>query len=254
MSRRLRDQQQALVQHEKMVGLGQLAAGLAHEIANPLASMDSVLQLMARNPDRPPGRSLQTLREQIERMSNIIRQMTAFARPDDPTGPPIPIDQLLDRVIHIIKLDRRSRSIEIVEDFAPELLHGWCAPSALQQVLVNLAINALDAMTECKAPRLVIRLRRRHRRNVIEVEDNGTGIAPEHLNRIFEPFFTTKPVGKGTGLGLSISYRLVEKYGGTLDVHSDMGRGTTFTISFPASHPADGIDASSSGVEEHATV
>ena len=107
-------------------------------------------------------------------------------------------------------------------------------PSAIQQVLVNLAINALDAVADVPQPRLTIRLLQRRRENVIEVEDNGSGIAPENLNRIFEPFFTTKPVGKGTGLGLSISYRLIERHGGTMHVHSTPGQGTTFTISFPA--------------------
>ena len=234
MSHRLRDQQQAMVQHEKMVGLGQLAAGLAHEIANPLASMDSVLQLMMRNPNRPTGPALQTLREQIERISNIIRQMTAFARPDDPTGPPVPIGQLIERVIHIVQLDRRARQLQLIQEISARLAGDWAVPSAIQQVLVNLAINALDAMADTPKPRLTIRLLQRRRENVIEVEDNGSGIAPENLNRIFEPFFTTKPLGKGTGLGLSISYRLIEKHGGSMHVHSTPGEGTTFTMSFPA--------------------
>jgi len=234
MSHQLRDQQQAMVQHEKMVGLGQLAAGLAHEIANPLASMDSVLQLMMRKPDRPTGPALQTLREQIERISTIIRQMTAFARPDDPSGPPVPIGQLIERVIHIVQLDRRARQLQLVQEISARLAGDWAVPSAIQQVLVNLAINALDAMADVPQPRLTIRLLQRRHENVIEVEDNGSGIAPENLNRIFEPFFTTKPIGKGTGLGLSISYRLIEKHGGTMHVHSTPGAGTTFTMSFPA--------------------
>lgn len=238
MSHRLRDQQQAMVQHEKMIGLGQLAAGLAHEIANPLASMDSVLQLMMRRPDRPAGNALRTLREQIERISNIIRQMTAFARPDDPTGPPVPIGQLIERVTRIVQLDTRAKRLQLVEDLDPHLVNDWTVPSAIQQVLVNLAINALDAMADAAAPCLTIRLIQRHDKNVIEVQDNGTGIPPQNLNRIFEPFFTTKPVGKGTGLGLSISYRLVEKHGGTMRVQSTPGQGTTFTMSFPSAPEA----------------
>lgn len=234
MSHRLRNQQQAMVQHEKMVGLGQLAAGLAHEIANPLASMDSVLQLMMRKPDRPTGPALQTLREQIERISNIIRQMTAFARPDDPDGPPVPIGQLIERVIHIVQLDRRARQLQLVQEISARLAGDWAVPSAIQQVLVNLAINALDAMADTPKPRLTIRLFQRRHENVIEVEDNGSGIAPENLSRIFEPFFTTKPIGKGTGLGLSISYRLIEKHGGSMHVHSTPAEGATFTMSFPA--------------------
>lgn len=246
MSHRLRDQQQAMVQHEKMVGLGQLAAGLAHEIANPLASMDSVLQLMIRKPERATESAIRTLREQIDRISNIIRQMTAFARPDDPTGPPVPIGQLIERVRRIIQLDPRARHVQLIEDLDHRLAAQWLVPTALEQVLVNLSLNALDAMAGVPDPRLTIRLIHRAHHNVIEVQDNGSGIAPEDLNRIFEPFFTTKPVGKGTGLGLSISYRLVEKHGGTLRVNSTVGHGTTFSMVFSspraalrASEPAD---------------
>lgn len=237
MSRRLRDQQQAMVQHEKMVALGQMAAGLAHEIANPLASMDSVLQLMQRNPEAPRSGALLTLRQQIERIHTIVRQMTSFARPDSPSGTPIPLGQLIDRVIQVVDLDRRLDRVRIVRDVPEPLARTCTLPLAMQQVLVNLAINAIDAMAEAPDPVLTFAASRDHGCVVLRVTDTGTGIAPEHLSRIFEPFFTTKPVGKGTGLGLSISYRLVERHGGRLEVESRPGAGATFTLRFPEAHP-----------------
>lgn len=240
MSRRLRDQQQAMVQHEKMVALGQMAAGLAHEIANPLASMDSVLQLMQRKPEEPRGGALHTLRQQIERIHMIVRQMTSFARPDSPSGTPIPLGQLLDRVIQVVDLDRRLDRVRIVRDVPESLARACTLPLAMQQVLVNLTINAIDAMTDAPDPTLVFAASRDNGCLALRVTDNGTGIAPEHLSRIFEPFFTTKPVGKGTGLGLSISYRLVERHGGRLEVQSRPGAGTTFTMTFPEVRPPHG--------------
>jgi C4-dicarboxylate-specific signal transduction histidine kinase len=107
-------------------------------------------------------------------------------------------------------------------------------PHAMQQVLVNLIVNALDALAETKEPKLVVRTSRNERWCVIELSDNGHGIQPQHLGRVFEPFFTTKPVGQGTGLGLSISYNLIKRHDGRCEVRSEPGRGTTFDIYLPA--------------------
>ncbi len=234
MSRRLREQQQAMAQHEKMVALGQLAAGVAHEIANPLASMDSVLQLMQRRPEAAPGGAVATLRQQVERIHLIVRQMTSFARPESPLGTPLPLGQLVDRVLQVVDLDRRLDRIKVVRDIPESTARDWMMPPALQQVLVNLAINAIDAMENAAAPVLTIAAEQRNGVLSLRVGDTGTGISPEHLERIFEPFFTTKPVGKGTGLGLSVSYRIIEHLGGRIDVASRPGSGTTFSITLPA--------------------
>jgi len=233
MSRRLRDQQQAMIQHEKMVALGQMAAGLAHEIANPLASMDSVLQLMQRKAQEPHLKSIATMRQQVQRIHAIIRQMTSFARPDVPASTPMPLGQLIDRVIQVVDLDRRLDRIRVVREVPETLAQSWRLPISMQQVLVNLAINAVDAMEHAVRPVLTIAAEQSNGRLLVRVSDTGSGIAPEHIGHIFEPFFTTKPVGKGTGLGLSVSYRIVQHHGGRLEVDSRCGVGTTFTMTLP---------------------
>jgi signal transduction histidine kinase len=249
MSRRLKRHQRALVQHEKMVALGQMAAGVAHEIANPLASMDSLLQLMQRKPERLTGQTVGTLREQVDRINQIIQQMTRFAHPVDSEWSWTPLNEVAAQALRMARMDKRFRSVRVVEDYAPEIGEVRMLPHAMQQVLVNLMINAADAMAGRAEPTLTVRTRSVSGTNgkwevedepngqwaVIEVTDNGQGIRPEHLHRIFEPFFTTKPVGQGTGLGLSISYSLMRKQGGRLEVRSEVGKGSTFTAWLPIS-------------------
>lgn len=234
ISRRLRRHQRTMAQHEKMIALGQMAAGVTHEIANPLASMDSLLQLAQRRPERVNSAALLTLREQIQRITEIIRQMKAFAHPDGTERTLANPNEVVEAAMKIIQFDSRLRRAKIQTILAPEVGSIPCMPQALQQVLVNLVINALDATGEATDPLITVQTSRRHNVVQIEVSDNGTGIEPQHLRRLFEPFFTTKPVTKGTGLGLSISYSLLERQGGTLSVRSVVGQGATFIIKLPA--------------------
>ncbi len=233
MSRQLKRHQRAMIQHEKMVALGQMAAGVTHEIANPLASMDSLLQLMQRRPDRMRPDALTTLRGQIERINQIIQQMKTFAHPAEVLEQTVDLNELVDQSLHMIRFDKRLLDVKVERKFSPDTGRISLLPQALQQVLVNLIINALDAMAQTPNPVLKVRTERREGWCVIEVSDNGTGIAHEHMGRLFEPFFTTKPVGKGTGLGLSISYSLVQKQGGSITVQSHLGRGSSFTVRLP---------------------
>ncbi len=223
-----------MVQHEKMVAMGQLAAGVAHEIANPLASMDSALQLMQRNPDRLSGQVVEKLREQIKRINLTVRQMTDFAHPGDQQWQKTTIDEIVMRSLQMLRFDHRLRSAHL--KIQRELPKGAGAvntrPHAVEQVLVNLILNALDAMADQSEPRLDLRVYRQGQVCLVDVQDNGHGIAPEDIDHIFEPFFTTKPVGTGTGLGLTISYTTTRDHGGTIDVESST-EGTKFTISLP---------------------
>ena len=134
----------------------------------------------------------------------------------------------------MVRIDARARRIGIQTDLAADVGPVLIRPQALQQVLVNLLLNSLDALAEIPEPKLAVKTSRQDKWYVIEVIDNGAGIKPEHLHRVFEPFFTTKPVGKGTGLGLSISYNLIQRLGGMIDVASQPGVGTTLTIHLPA--------------------
>jgi C4-dicarboxylate-specific signal transduction histidine kinase len=233
MSRQLREQQQALVQHEKMVAMGQMAAGVTHEIANPLACMDSLLQLAQRRPERLNADTVAKLREQVQRINQIIQQMKAFAHPTEVVAQMMPLNDVVEQAIGMVRFDARLKKTDVRREFDPGSGVVSMLPQALQQVLVNLIINALDAMAGTETPVLTLRTRRRDGWCAVEVTDNGHGVDPQHLPRLFEPFFTTKPLGKGTGLGLSISYSLMQRQGGSISVRSRRGAGTTFTLRLP---------------------
>jgi signal transduction histidine kinase len=233
MTRRLRKQQRMMIQNEKMSAMGQMAAGIAHEIANPLASMDSVLQLMQRNPDRPRPDSVVTLRTQVERIRNTIQQMSSFAHPDGGDWQTIGADVLIEQAIDLVRFDHRIRNVEIVRQFGDDPPMVRVSLQSIQQVLINLLLNAMDAMNGRPQPRIVLGVERDGPWVVLWIEDNGHGIKPSHVARLFEPFFTTKPVGKGTGLGLSISYTLVRNHDGEITVSSTPDKGTRFDIHLP---------------------
>ena len=233
MSDQLRQQQQALVQHEKMVAMGRMAAGVTHEIANPLACMDSLLQLAQRRPERIKPDTVQTLRDQVQRINQIIQQMKAFAHPAEASPQTAALNQVVEQSLDMVRFDRRLRNVEIRREFDPAAATVEMSPQALQQVLVNLLLNAMDAMSSTPQPVLTIRTQRREGWCAVEVTDNGHGIDPQDMPRLFEPFFTTKPVGKGTGLGLSISYSLMQRQGGSISVRSQSGRGASFTLRLP---------------------
>jgi signal transduction histidine kinase len=234
MSRLARRQQRAMIQHEKMVALGQMAAGVTHEIANPLASMDSLLQLMQRKPERMTPETVLTLREQVGRIHRIIQQMKEFAHPDERQPQTVALNGVIEQSLQMLRFDARMKRVKLNVKLSPDVGLSAVFPQALEQVLVNLMINALDAMADVPEPLLSVRSEFRGGHCLIEVADNGHGIRQEHLRRLFEPFFTTKPLGKGTGLGLSISYSLIRKLGGNITVSSEVGQGTSFTIRLPA--------------------
>jgi C4-dicarboxylate-specific signal transduction histidine kinase len=248
MTHQIKQQQQAMIQHEKMVALGQMAAGVTHEIANPLASMDSLLQLMQRKPERLRPDAVATLREQIDRINQIIQQMKTFAHPSDAQQQTVDLNEIVEQSLHMLRFDKRLKAVKVDRQFSPDAGSLALLPQALQQVLVNLIINALDAMAQTPEPKLTVRTERRDGCCLVEIADNGTGVAPEHMGRLFEPFFTTKPVGKGTGLGLSISYSLIQKQGGSISVRSQSGAGTSFTIRLPTARASRNREGPAQGV------
>jgi signal transduction histidine kinase len=233
LARALRKQQHAMVQQEKMAVAGRMAAGVAHEIANPLASMDGLLQMMERRPEKLKPESVSTLREQIGRINRIVRQMTAFARPGDGGREPVDLSMLAGKALDVVRFDPRTKGVKVETEFAIGLPPVRVAPDAIQQVIINLVINALDAMEGGEGAVLTMKTGRDAERVFVEVADNGQGISPAHRKHLFEPFFTTKPVGKGTGLGLSISYSLVREHGGEIVVESEEAKGARFRVTLP---------------------
>jgi PAS domain S-box-containing protein len=234
LNEELKAHQMQLIQHEKMVAVGRMAAGVAHEIANPLANMDGLIQLVERNPDRMKADTPEQIREQIARITQIVHQLKDFAHPIDTNRTAVSVDELIQSTIAMIRFDHRHRNVAVEKDLANPCCHISVHPQSIQQVLVNLMVNALDAEREDEKVRVSISSQCiQDARCMISIRDNGTGIPQDHLNRIFEPFFTTKPIGQGTGLGLSISYNLVQRDGGEIEVKSQEGVGTQVTLIFP---------------------
>ena len=215
-----------------------MVAGITHEIANPLASMDSLLQLAERKAEPMRLETVGKLRNQVSRIHGIINQMRSMVHPTGGGELPMPLNSIVSQAIEMIRLDPRAKQLGVQLRADPELEKAMVRPHALQQVLVNLMLNSLDAVAEIERPSIILQTRVGDIGYAIDVIDNGSGIKPEHLTRLFEPFFTTKPVGRGTGLGLSISYNLIERQGGWIDVQSQLGVGTTMTIHLPAMNPA----------------
>jgi signal transduction histidine kinase len=241
---KLRRQQRGMAQHEKMVALGEMAAGVAHEIANPLASIDSLLQLITRKPDRLNGESVEKLRQQSERIARIVRELTTFSRPGDLERQTVVVNDVVREAIDMTSFDARVKRVRFDLSLADDAGAVTMVPQAIEQVLLNLLRNALDATETSSAPVVrVLTARDGEEWVVIEIADNGSGIDAKHMKRVFDPFFTTKPVGKGTGLGLSISYSLVERHGGSISVASDPGRGAAFRIRLPAGVRAASVRA-----------
>jgi len=231
--RTLRRQQQAMIQQEKMVGLGQMAAGVAHEVSNPLASMDGVLQLMQRHERHIKPENLDTLRQQVQRIKQIVKLLTDFAHPTDYHWERVPINGVVESALQMVRFDHRQHAVTIQKELAADDPVIDIQSHALQQVLTNLLFNALDALDNVPEPLLTVGTACDGRECRVWISDNGPGIDPKHLDRVFEPFFTTKPVGKGTGLGLAISYNLIRNQHGRIDFSNRPGQGVTATIHLP---------------------
>jgi signal transduction histidine kinase len=240
MNERLDAQEQAMRHHEKLVSIGQLAAGVAHEISNPLASMDGLLQLMQRSPDKPRPEAVAKLREQVARISGTLRHMTSLSHPDLGEPETVDVNALVTDTVEILGYDRRLRRIEIRLDLDGSGPRITARPRALQQVLMNLVFNAADAVQGVDGPSIGVRTRADGHACKIEVADNGQGIDERDRERIFDAFVTTKPEGQGTGLGLPISRDLVVSHGGSLTFANGEGGGVVFTVRVPREGPGRG--------------
>jgi PAS domain S-box-containing protein len=239
--------ERATRQTEKLVALGTLSAGLAHELNNPIGIISSRIELMLLETDRqalPPAtwEDLNVLRRHAERITRIVRGLLSFARQSGRATGPIDLNRMVDDTLLLVEKQVVKEGLTLTRRLAPNLPVIQGDATALEQVLMNLVLNAREALhgpgeifveTDlAPGPPQHVRL---------TVRDTGPGIPPDILPRIFDPFFTTK--SKGTGLGLSISYGIVREHGGNLDVQSEPGRGTTFVVSFPV-HSAERAGAS----------
>jgi PAS domain S-box-containing protein len=252
-----RQLERQLVEADRLAALGTLAAGIAHEINNPLAYVMLNLEWIARKlPEvqRDPSSAeglmamLEEARQGTERVSTIVRELRSFSRADGDSRHPVDLARVVQSAIRMVgnEIRYRARVVTAFETVRPV----WGNEARLEQVVVNLLLNAVQAMPEARSEENEIRVELRHdgaRQAVLEVHDNGAGIAPEVLPRIFDPFFTTKPVGLGTGLGLSICHGIVTSFGGQIAAHSEPDRGTTFRVVLPTSETVAGDGAPSTG-------
>ncbi len=221
-----------MVEKAKMVALGQIAAGVAHEVGNPLSSISSIVQMLKRSSAGDTmTEQLNLIHTHIQRITTTVRRLDSLARPAEESWKLVDLAQTLSEVVRLVSFDPRAQSVVITCDGPKMLPPTYSLRGQLQQVFINLALNALDAMPE--GGHLTFRGRVRHGNIVVQVEDTGCGIAPETDRRVFEPFVTTKEPGRGPGLGLAVSYGIVQNHGGTIDFASTPGKGTVFTVEIP---------------------
>jgi two-component system NtrC family sensor kinase len=224
-----------LVSSEKMASLGKLAAGIAHEINNPLGGILIYSSLMIEDlPEADPKRGdLARIVQEASRCKDIVKSLLEFARQTEPKMEPTDINRAITDGLFFLENQALFHNVHIVKKLDPFLPFIRGNASQLKQVLINIIVNAAEAM-HGNGTLTITSYPSQDRKSVfLEFTDTGEGIAEENLTRIFDPFFTTKAVGKGTGLGLSTSYGIVESHGGKIRVRSKVGEGTTFTIELP---------------------
>lgn len=226
-----------LVQSAKLASLGQALAGVAHEINQPLAALITYVAssrvLLRRNEIDRAAANLDLMSSIAERMMALIDHLRMFARKETGTRSAVDLAPVIDNAVRLLQYRIDHEHVEVVRAAPAEPLHGLANPIRLEQVVVNLLSNAIDAMRDRERRVLTVRLGRRDDSAVIEVSDSGAGIASEHIKSLFDPFFTTKEIGEGLGLGLSISYGIVREFGGDILVDSAPGRGSTFKVVIP---------------------
>jgi signal transduction histidine kinase len=216
-----------------MAAFGLLAAGVAHDLGNPLSSVEVQLQLLDEaRLEREDAAVIATVRQEVARLRRILRELVDFARRRRDEASLVSVQSVVQDALRLVRHDPRTRGVQVQEDYDPETPPVFVVEDHLMQVVLNLLLNAFDAMPEGGTLRL--ELQQVGERVALRVRDSGTGMERQVLARCFEPLFSTKPPGKGTGLGLSISRDIARAAGGEIELHSAIGRGTTAVVTLPA--------------------
>lgn len=227
-----------LIHTQKMESIGTLAAGVAHEVGNPLASISALVQVVQRSTDDQfVKEKLELVKNQVTRISKIIRDLVDFSRPSNYELKLTDLNQNIMEAVEITKVGTKAKNILFKVDLNEKVPLLPLVSDQIQQVFVNILLNAVDAIAEknpnYKEAKIEIKSRVDDDNVVLTFEDDGTGISEENLAKIFEPFYTTKKEGKGTGLGLWVSYGIIKSFQGDIIVESTIGEGTKFTILLP---------------------
>ncbi len=229
---------EGLVRTEKLATAGVLAAGVAHEVNNPLASISSLVQVLRSRASASDDReTLDTILGEISRISSILRDLTDFARAPAPRRAPAELNPIIEACLRLVAVDRRFKRLQIETDMASDLPSVLVDTDQMQQVFLNLILNAGDATPEGGTIRVASRVDPELGTVDVEVADTGSGIPPDVRRHVFDPFFSTKPPGQGTGLGLSVCYGIVRAHDGTIDIVSEAGRGTSVRVRLPFGSP-----------------
>jgi signal transduction histidine kinase len=248
---RLRAMGEQMIRAEKLAATGALAAGVAHEVNNPLASISSLVQMLqarqhgADGADAETAEMLRLISAQIARITQVLRDMMNFAHARPPARAPLDVARVIEASVRLASFDKAFKRLRVTTEFDEAAPHVSADADQLQQVFLNLFLNARDAMPE--GGELTVRTRYDALTHEVltEVRDTGDGISPDALAHVFDPFFTTKPAGSGTGLGLAVCYRIVTAHGGSIEVASPNGRGTSVRVTLPVD-----ADRADNGVEE----
>lgn len=219
-----------IIHSEKLASIGRLAAGIAHEIGNPLTSIFSFVQILREmEEEKFKKESLDTIYFHIKRISDILKQLSGFSKMPAGELKKGLVNEFIEASLNLIQYDKKAKDVTIVKELSADLPEVMIDGNQLSQVIVNLTLNAIDAMPE--GGKIHIRSFTDNNNVVIQVQDSGVGVPKEDITKIFDPFYTTKE--KGTGLGLAVSYDIIKKMNGTLSVESEMNKGTVFTITMP---------------------
>jgi PAS domain S-box-containing protein len=239
-----KEMMEELVKAERLAAAGTFAAGVAHEVNNPLASISSLVQsLLSAEADSTRRTTLHTILSQITRISGTLKDLFNFARPTAAQRKAINLNQLISETLRLASYNKRLNGISVQTELAPDLGMALVDDNEIQQVVLNLLFNAADA-TQREGGTIRVVTENYPPKNgdkrpyvVIRIIDNGVGIPKEHLKRVFDPFFTTKPAGSGVGLGLSMCQRIIIANGGILKLESQVGKGTSVIIGLPVMEP-----------------
>jgi two-component system, NtrC family, sensor kinase len=232
ITQRIRMEEQ-MVQNEKLTSLGLLAAGVAHEVNTPLAVISNYIQMLSKQlpGEDPRQKTIDKIVKQTFRASEIVNNLLNFSRTAPAEFGEVDLNSVLDETLSLVQHPFRTARVNVIRNFGSGLPAMLGSSTRLQQVFLNLLMNARDAMPS--GGMVEVRTYAQNGSVEVEITDTGIGIRPENLHRIFDPFFTTKTTGRGTGLGLSVSYGIVKEHGGKVEVRSTPEKGTSFRLEFP---------------------
>lgn len=233
MEERLQETQQRLLQSEKLAAMGRLTSQIAHELNNPIYGIMNTLELLKTEvtPESKRRKILEMSLSETQRLSEMLRNMLSFSKPEEETRRPVDVNELLESIVLFMDKQMREGNIDIETNFEPEIPRVMGSTNQLRQVFLNLIRNAKEAMPQ--GGTLSLETTMEDKRVIIDVRDTGIGISEEIQDKLFEAFFTTKAAVKGVGLGLSVCYGIIKDHGGEIRVESEEGKGSTFSVLLP---------------------